>query len=110
MEENKKEVKKEATKTTNKAIKKLSYEELENVAKQISAQAEAIAKENQQLKAAIQQIQLDNVYKELELKFKALEYGDFFSPNFIDTCIHSIEDIMTPAEDKEESEDKKEEE
>lgn len=107
MEENKKEVKKEE----KKGIKKLSYEELENVAKQISAQAEAIAKENQQLKAAIQQIQLDNVYKELELKFKALEYGDFFSPNFIDVCIHSIEDIMTPAEDKEEeSEDKKEEE
>ena len=107
MEENTKEVKKEVKKN---AVKKLSYEELENVAKQISAQAEAIVKENQQLKAALQQVQLDNVYKELELKFKALEYGDFFSPNFIDTCIQSIEEIMTPAENKEESNNKEEEE
>ena len=105
------EEKKEVKRESKSPVKKLSYEELENVAKQISAQAEAVIKENQQLKAALQQIQLDNVYKELDLKFKVLEYGDFFNPNFLDMCVESIEEIMTPTdqESKTKEENKEEE-
>lgn len=94
MEENK-EIKKEH--------KKLSYEELENAARQISVQLDSMAKENHQLKLALQQSSLSNMYTELNFKFKVIEYMKAFSPEFVKMCIDSIEEIMTPTEEKENS-------
>lgn len=101
--EEKKVIKKEETK---REVKKLSYEELENAAKQITAQAQNVARENQQLRAALQQASLTNMYTELNFKFKVLEFASAFSPEFVDKCVKSIEEIMTPAPEEEESNNK----
>ena len=93
-------------KKVKQETKKLSYEELENAAKQISVQAEAIYKENVQLKQALQQANMSNLYTELNFKFKVLEYSNMFDPDFVGNIIESIEDTMTPKEDKEDKEDK----
>lgn len=102
--EEKKVTKKEETR---REVKKLSYEELENAAKQITAQAQNVARENQQLRTALQQASLTNMYTELNFKFKVLELASAFSPEFVDKCVKSIEEIMTPAPEEEESNDKK---
>ena len=99
MEENKKNPEK-------KVNRKLSYEELENAAQQISAQLDAMARENNQLRIALQKAQLGNLYTELDFKFKVIQNAEMFSPEFVEKCVRSIEEIMTP----EAEEDKKEDE
>lgn len=78
-----------------KKVEKLTYEQLEGVAKQMSAQIDYLAKENQQLKTALQQAQLSNMYTELNFRFKVLEYANFFKPSFVEDVVKYIEDIMT---------------
>lgn len=85
---------------------KLSYDELENAAKQISAQLDALARENNQLRIALQKAQLGNLYTELEFKFKVVQNAEMFSSEFVERCIKNIEEIMTPEpEETEEKED-----
>lgn len=100
MEENKKT-------TEKKANRKLSYEELETAARQISAQLDALARENNQLRIALQKAQLGNLYTELEFKFKVVQNAEMFSSEFVERCIKSIEEIMTP--EPEEEKDKEDE-
>ena len=97
----------EEKKETKKEVKKLSYEELENAAKQITAQVQNLAKENQQLKMALQQASISNMYTELNFKFKVVEFANAFTPEFVDMCVKSIEETMTP-EEEETTEDNKE--
>lgn len=92
MEENK-EVKREA--------RKLTYEELENAARQISMQMDNLVKENRQLKIAVQQLQLSNMYTELGFKFKVLENTKMFNEEFVEKCISDIEETMSPKEPSE---------
>ena len=92
-------------KEIKKEVKKLSYEELENAAKQITAQAQSVARENQQLRTALQQATMSNMYTELNFKFKVVEFASAFTPEFVDRCVKSIEETMTPPpEEKEEEE------
>jgi hypothetical protein len=85
---------------------KLSYDELETAAKQISAQLDALARENNQLRIALQKAQLGNLYTELEFKFKVVQNAEMFSSEFVERCIKNIEEIMTPEpEETEEKED-----
>lgn len=92
-------------KEIKKEVKKLSYEELENAAKQITAQAQSVARENQQLRVALQQATMSNMYTELNFKFKVVEFASAFTPEFVDRCVKSIEETMTPPpEEKEEKE------
>lgn len=88
---------------------KLTYEQLEEAARQISQQAEAIFKENQQLKAALQQASVSNLYRELDFRFKVLENADMFSTKFLDMCIRNIEDTMTPKPEEKEEDGEEEE-
>lgn len=85
-----------------KEVKKLSYEQLEGAAKQLSAQLDAIVKENQQLKAFAQKLQLDNLFAELNFRFKVLEHAEAFPEEFIDKIVGEIQDIMTPKAAEEE--------
>ena len=86
------------TKQEERQQKKLSYEELEMAAKQMAAQGEAIVKENNKLKEALQSMSMSNVYTELEFRFKVLEHPEAFSTRFYDACVAQIEEIMTPKE------------
>jgi hypothetical protein len=97
MEEKKKLEEEKVEKRNNK--QKLSYEDLETVAKQFAAQLEAASVENQQLKLKVQQLQLGNMYTELEFRFKVLQNAEMFSPDFVEMCVKSIEDTMTPVEE-----------
>lgn len=105
MEENKNKEKKKEVKNN---LKKLSYEEMENAARQISAQFDAVLKENNQLKSAVNQLQMNNLYTELNFRFKVIEFQDSFSPEFVDNCINTIESIMTTKEDNETQDDSEE--
>lgn len=106
MEENKKKEKKEIKSADQNVekVKKLSYEELENVAKQISVQLDAAVKENKRLKEALQQNQMANLYTQMEFMFKVVENYNAFDADFVQKCIDAIQNIMlnNPEEDKQE--------
>lgn len=76
--------------------KKMSYEELEQVAQQLSQQT-------QQLYARLQQADMTNAFKRLDYLFKVMENHLVFSNKFVEACAKEIEDTMTiPEETKEE--------
>lgn len=87
MEENK-EVKKE--------VKKLTYSQLEEAARQLSSQMDNIIKENQQLKMLIQKQQLENLFAELNFRFKVLTNSEHFPKEFVQRVTNEIVEVMTP--------------
>lgn len=72
---------------------KMSYEELENVAHQLSEQ-------NRQMYARMQEYNMANTFKRLDYLFKVIEQSVFFKQEFVDKCIAEVEDIMTIPEEK----------
>lgn len=81
---------------------KLSYEDLEKAAQQLSQQAEALYRENMQLREAVNNINRQNTYAELNFKFKVLDNPSLFSDEFVARTIESIEKTMTPPKDVDE--------
>ena len=82
---------------------KLSYEQLENVAHQLSEQ-------NRQLYAKLQELQVDNMFKILDYLFKVVENTGVFSIDFHTRCVEEIESLMTiPEEPQEEKKETTEE-
>lgn len=73
---------------------KMSYEELENVAAQLSQQ-------NQQLYHKLQQADMANILSRLNFLFKVIENRSAFGTEFVNSCIKEIEDIMTISESEE---------
>lgn len=67
---------------------KMSYEELENVAAQLSQQ-------NQQLFARLQQADMTNMFKRLDYLFKVVKYNNEFPTEFTKSCIEEIVSMMT---------------
>lgn len=80
---------------------KMSYEELENVAAQLSQQ-------NQQLFVRLQQADMTNMFKRLDYLFKVVKYNNEFPEEFTKNCIEEIVSIMTITE-TENTEDTKDE-
>lgn len=80
---------------------KMSYEQLENVAHQLSEQ-------NRQLFAKLQELNMTNMLKRLDYLFKVVENGHMFKQDFLEKCIAEIESLMTVPEQEEklETEDK----
>jgi hypothetical protein len=85
----------EENKTKNNESKKLTYEQLNQAAQQISQQAEALFKENQQLKQTLNKISIQNSYTELGFRFKVIEFSNMFPKEFVDKIIKEIEETMT---------------
>lgn len=79
-----------------KETTKLSYEQLEQIANQLSQQ-------NNQLLGKLQELNMMNVFKRLDYLFKILEYPMFFAESFVDKCSKEIEDIMTLKEESTDS-------
>lgn len=76
---------------------KMSYEQLENVAHQLSEQAK-------HLYAQLQESNMNNMFKRLDYLFKVIENSYAFSTEFIEACVKEIEDMMiVPEEDTEDS-------
>lgn len=94
------EEKKEQTVNTteNQRPEKMSYEQLENIAHQLSEQAK-------QLYAKLQEANMNNAFKRLDYLFKVLDYREVFSTEFYVKCVEEIEEFMTiPEEDDKERE------
>lgn len=73
----------------NKEIKKkLTYEELENAAHQLSEQS-------RQLYKRLQEAEMSNLFKRLDYLFKVLDFETFFSRDFVENSAKEIVDIMT---------------
>ena len=75
---------------------KMSYEQLENVAHQLSEQ-------NRQLFAKVQELNMTNVFKRLDYLFKVVENGHMFKQDFLEKSITEIENLMTVSEQEEKS-------
>lgn len=101
MEEQKKKVveMQSVTKETERP-EKMSYEQLEQVAHQLSEQT-------RQLYSQLQKSNMTNMFKRLDYLFKVVENGHIFKQNFFEKCIAEIEELMTVPEVEE---DNKEEE
>lgn len=100
MEEQKKKV--VEMKSQVQRPEKMSYEQLENVAHQLSEQ-------NRQLFAKLQELNMTNMFKRLDYLFKVVENGHMFKQDFLEKCIAEIESLMIvpEQEDGPEIEDKK---
>lgn len=73
---------------------KLSYEQLEQVAHQLSEQARSLYNQ-------LQKASLDNMFKRLDYLFKVVENKGSFTTEFVESCTEEIKEIMTvPEEDK----------
>ena len=95
MEEQKKKVveMQPVTKETERP-EKMSYEQLEQVAHQLSEQA-------RQLYSQLQKSNMTNMFKRLDYLFKIVENAHSFDREFVLKCIAEIEDIITIPESKE---------
>lgn len=82
------------TQTEKPQTKKLSYEELEQVASQLSEQS-------RQLYEKLKKQSLENMFMRLNYLFKVVENKDVFSKEFKENCIKEIEDVMTIPESTE---------
>ena len=75
--------------------KKMSYEELENVARQLSEQT-------RQLYTKLQEMNMVNMFKRLDYLFKVVEFPDMFNTEFVTNCTQEIQDLLTIPEEKQE--------
>ena len=74
--------------------KKIDYNQLKAYADNISQQATKIFKENQMLKATLNS-------RDIEFAFKALEFKDLFSKEFIKKTVDKLEELLTPMSEEE---------
>lgn len=81
------------------APKKLSYEELENVCHQLSAQSQQLNTQNQQLRMALNEANLSNLYKRLDYLFEVINRDNsYLSVDFKKQCAKEIETLMATPE------------
>lgn len=98
MEEQKEKViKMQPTTNETERPEKMSYEQLENVAHQLSEQAK-------QLYMKLQAANMSNIFKRLDYLFKVLENEHMFRQDFVDKCVSEIEELMSVPEETEEAE------
>ena len=71
-----------------KENEKMSYEQLENVAHQLSEQV-------RQLYVKLQEANLENMFKRLDYLFRVVENAHSFSVDFVNKCTSEIESLMT---------------
>lgn len=95
-EQKKKVVKVQPTTKETERPEKMSYEQLENIAHQLSEQAK-------QLYMKLQAANMSNIFKRLDYLFKVVENGHMFQQDFLEKCIAEIEELLTvPEEDNKE--------
>ena len=81
--------------TAVKENAKMSYEQLENVAHQLSEQV-------RQLYAKLQESNLENMFKRLDYLFKVIENAHAFNEEFVSKCTSEIESLMTLSDNEDE--------
>lgn len=77
----------------NKAPNKMSYEQLENIAHQLSEQT-------RQLHQRLQESNLANMFQRLNYLFKVIENKNTFPESFVHNCVTEIVEVMTIPEEE----------
>ena len=79
----------------DKSVKKekMSYEELENIAHQLSEQSRVLMQK-------LQEANMSNMFKRLDYLFKIIEFEHMFDGNFIDKCIKEVQDMISIPEEE----------
>lgn len=90
----------EENKVKNERPEKMSYEQLENIAHQLSEQ-------NKQLYMKLQSANMTNLFKRLDYLFKVIENSDKFNKEFVNKCLTEIESSMTIPEEEDKEEESK---
>lgn len=80
----------------------MSYEQLENVAHQLSNQTK-------QLYAKLQEANMFNTFKRLDYLFKVIEDAHAFNEEFVSKCVTEVEDLMTISDTEEKIENESKE-
>jgi hypothetical protein len=84
--------------------KKLSYEELENVAHQMSEQSRNLYAKNQQLAKALEENNMNNYFKRLDYLWAIIHSGSgYITEEFKVKCGKEFMEMLTTEEPKEES-------
>lgn len=76
----------------NQKNPELTYEQLNNVANQLSQQ-------NMQLRKQIEEMNYVNLFKRLDYLFKVVEFAGQFNQEFVNACTTEIEGLLTAAEE-----------
>lgn len=79
----------------NQKNPELTYEQLNNVANQLSQQ-------NMQLRKQIEEMNYVNLFKRLDYLFKVVEFAGQFNQEFVNACTTEIEGLLTAAEETQE--------
>lgn len=90
----KREVGTSAVKEEAKSPSKMSYEQLENIAHQLSEQSQVLARK-------LQEANMTNAFKRLDYLFKVVENKEVFNSSFLADCLIEIESSISIPEDKE---------
>lgn len=86
--------------TSEKESKKLSYEELQSAAAQLSAQNQQLISKYKELAAQHQELLQNNYFVRLEWLWRVI-HSDKFNPDFVLKCSEEFISMMTPEETKE---------
>ena len=78
--------------------KKLSYEQLEEVANNLHKQCNALYEE-------LQKTNMVNLFKRLDYLFKVVENASAFDSEFFSTCVEEVKTLMTPPPVEEKTEE-----
>ena len=74
---------------------------MENVAKQLSEQLNTVVAANKQLEMRLRQINMDNIFTQLQFRMEIAKNKELFSDEFNVSNIKMIESILTPQEQEE---------
>ena len=86
-------------------VKKLSYEELENIAHQLSEQSKQLYMQNQKMQQALQEANLTNFYERLKWLWEIINSTTpYISEEFKQKCGAEFEVLMTQPEQEPEEE------
>lgn len=88
----------EEKKKEGEAGKKLTYEQLEAVASQLSDQAK-------KLYERLQEANMSNAFRRLDYLFKVIEFGPMFPDGFVERCAGEIQAMMYAPEGQEDAGD-----
>lgn len=75
--------------------KKLSYEELEQLAAQLGEQ-------NRQLYTRLQSAENTAFFKRMDYLFKVLEHAHIFDEQFVQNCVAELQEVITITEEPKE--------
>lgn len=96
----------EGNEKQNQESKKLSYDELNKAASELSMQLQSLSRqmglERQKHQQELQECNMFNVFKRLEFLFKVIENAAMFPTTFVDNVVQEIIALITIPQKQEE--------